>query len=152
MLLHSQNAVLVVITTPQNFISETVTWESPESHLRSQVSHLLPVWKSPELHFRLKGYINFLYHVDKRRSKQLARSWTSLHKDETDVSFFLDYLAIWGISLGPKLYPRCGFFGTWPSLILKSSYQDLSNKWSNFILSPLKHTGLICSRSFQNYH
>ena len=51
---------------------------------------------------------------------------------------FLADLPTWGVSLGPKLHPGVGFFGTWPFLILKSSHQDLSNEGSDFILSSLE--------------
>ena len=52
-------------------------------------------------------------------------SWTYLYMDGTAV-IFLAYLPTWGLSLGPKLHPGGGFFGTWPFLILKSSHHDLS--------------------------
>ena len=59
--------------------------------------------------------------------------------------FFLADLLTWGVSLGPKLHPGGEFFG--PFLILKSLHQ-LSNEWSNFILSPIEVGHWVAQTSF----
>ena len=41
-------------------------------------------------------------------------------------------------SKAPKLHPEGGFFEPWSFIILKNSYQDLSNEGLNFILSSLE--------------
>ena len=48
----------------------------------------------------------------------LGWAWTSLYMDGTAVIFFAD-LPTWGVSLGPKLQPRGGFFEPRPFLIFK---------------------------------
>ena len=46
------------------------------------------------------------------------KPWTYLYMDGTVVIFLAD-LSTWGLSLGPKLHPRCWFFEPWPFIILK---------------------------------
>ena len=56
----------------------------------------------------------------------------------TEHWFFLKKIPLGEGSKAPKLHPRDGFFGPWSFIILKYSYQDLSNEGSNFILSSLE--------------
>ena len=61
-----------------------------------------------------------------------------LHTGQLSRHFFLTSDQSEACYLGPKLYPRGGFFGPWFFIIIKNSHKDLSNEGSNFILSSLE--------------
>ena len=85
--------------------------------------------------------IKFTYLVFKTiKSKQTVNLTKDYYIDgqNTQPIFFLKKILLGEGKRLPKLHPKGAFFGPWSFIILKNSYQDLSNEGTKFILSSLK--------------